>query len=147
MFTHQVTEAIEIDSDADRVWAVLTDPDASWNPFIRSWDGSFTAGNKITVKLGLPDGRPFTFHPSVLVVEPGHALEWLGRTAGVPFLFDGHHRFLIEPMGEGRVRFTQSESFRGILVPFLGGLFRKTGRGFRLMNEALRDRARRGAAA
>lgn len=146
MFTHKESETIEIDANADRVWAVLTDADTSWNPFIRSWEGSFTTGEKITVTLGPPDGRPFTFHPRVLVAEPGHSLEWLGRTGGIPFLFDGHHRFLIEPVGEDRVRFTQSESFRGVLVPFFGGLFKKTSGGFRLMNEALRDRSQRAAA-
>lgn len=141
MFAEQVSGSIEIKADAARVWAVLTAPDASWNPFIREWDGSFTVGEKTRVKLGPPNERPFTFRPRVLVVEPGHALEWLGRTGGIPFLFDGHHRFLVEPIGEGRVRFTQTESFKGLLVPLLGSLLKKTGEGFRLMNEALRDRA------
>ena len=141
MFTKQVSGSIEIQADAARVWAVLTAPDASWNPFIREWEGSFRVGEKTRVKLGPPNERPFTFRPRVLVVEPGHALEWLGRTGGIPALFDGHHRFLIEPIGEGRVRFTQTESFKGLLVPLLGSLLKKTGEGFRLMNEALRDRA------
>ena len=141
MFTKQVTESIEIDADSARVWAVLTASDVSWNPFIREWEGSFAVGEKTKVKLGPPNERPFTFRPRVLAVEPGRSLEWLGRTGGIPLLFDGHHRFLIEPTGEGRVRFTQSETFRGVLVPFLGSLLKKTGEGFRLMNEALRDRS------
>jgi hypothetical protein len=32
-------------------------------------------------------------------------------------VFDGDHGFTIEPLGDRRVRVTQQEQFRGILVP------------------------------
>ena len=51
---------------------------------------------------------------------------------------------LIEEAGPGRVRFTQSERFGGILVPLLWKKLRDggTAKGFRAMNEALADASR-----
>ena len=59
-----------------------------------------------------------TFHPVVLVAELERELRWLGRLF-VPGLFDGEHRFLIEPLSEHRVRFVHSEVFSGLLLPLL----------------------------
>ena len=66
-----------------------------------------------------PEGeRAMTFRPTVLAAEPGRELKWLGHLL-VPGIFDGEHRWLIEETEPGRVRFTQSERFGGILVPLL----------------------------
>jgi hypothetical protein len=73
-------------------------------------------------------------------IEEEHELTWLGRLL-VPRLFDGQHSFVLEPGPDGGTRFTQSELFRGVLVPLMGGLLRSTLRGFDAMNEALRERA------
>ena len=88
-------------------------------------------------------------HPTVLTVEPGRELRWTGHLM-IPGVFDGEHRFRIEAAGPGRVRFTQSERFGGILVPLLWRKLRDggTAKGFRAMNEALARRvAERRAAA
>ena len=74
------------------------------------------------------------------MAEPGRELRWLGRPL-VPGVFDGEHRFLIERLGEGRVRFVQEESFRGLLVALTGGTLAKTESGFEQMNQALKARA------
>ncbi len=67
---------------------------------------------------------------------------WLGRF-GIPGVFDGAHRFELEPLGEGRTRFVQSEHFRGLLVPLLRRSLRThTLAGFEAMNRALADRVR-----
>jgi hypothetical protein len=84
-----------------------------------------------------------TFRPVVLKVEPERELRWLGHLL-IPGLFDGEHVFTVEPIGADRVRFTQRETFRGLLIP----LFRKsldvgTRGGFQLMNAALKSRAER----
>ena len=80
-------------------------------------------------------------HPTVLAAEPGRELRWLGHLL-VRGIFDGEHRWLIEEAGPGRVRFTQSERFGGILVPLLWKKLRDggTAKGFRAMNEALARR-------
>jgi hypothetical protein len=60
----------------------------------------------------------------------------------VPHLFDGAHRFQLEPIDAGRrTRFVQSERFQGILLPFVRrSVLPPTLRGFEAMNLALADR-------
>ena len=54
-----------------------------------------------------------TSKPAVTVNEPGRAFGWLGRLGGVPHIFDGAHRFELEPIDGGRrTRFVQSERFQ-----------------------------------
>ena len=65
--------------------------------------------------MRLPGRRPTTFRPRVLEAEPARRLRWLGHLL-VPGLFDGEHRFTIEPAGPGRARVTQQETFRGLLA-------------------------------
>ena len=84
-----------------------------------------------------------TFRPTVLCVAPERELRWLGRLI-VPGLFDGEHRFLIEPLEAGRSRFIQSERFSGLLVPLAGGGLEKTAAGFEQMNVALKHDAEAG---
>ncbi|HEV8643374.1 MAG TPA: SRPBCC domain-containing protein, partial [Methylomirabilota bacterium] len=60
----------------------------------------------------------------------------------IPGIFDGEHRFVIEPLPNGQVRVQQSERCRGVLVPlFRGSLDRDTKRGFQEMNVALKRQA------
>ena len=123
----ELSTQIEFDGTPDEVWEVLQDlaAHAEWNPFITKIEGE----------------RGITMHPTVLAVEPGRELRWLGHLI-VPRMFDGEHRFLIEELGPGRVRFTQSEHFGGILLPLFWKKLRDggTAKGFRAMNEALARR-------
>ena len=134
---------IEIDASAERVWDTLADVAAypTWNPFIPSLVGTLVPGARLEVRLAPPGGRPMTFRPTVLVAERNRELRWLGRLL-LPGLFDGEHRFAIEPLGPGRVRFVQQERFTGLLVPlFARSLDRHTRAGFEAMNAALKARA------
>jgi hypothetical protein len=112
-----------------------------WNPFIKKIAGEPRAGTKLEVRMEPEGERAMTFRPTVLTVEPGRELKWLGHLL-VPGIFDGEHRWLIEEIEPGRVRFTQSERFGGILVPLLWKKLRDggTAEGFRAMNEALAAR-------
>ena len=74
------------------------------------------------------------------MAEPGRELRWLGRLLA-PGIFDGEHSFRIEPLAQGRLRFVQEESFRGLLVGLTGGTLAKTESGFEQMNQALKARA------
>jgi hypothetical protein len=81
-----------------------------------------------------------TFRPEVLEATSAHRLRWLGHLF-VPGLFDGEHTFTIDPVGADRVRLTQQEEFRGLLVPvILAFIGKPTEEGFRLMNQALKTR-------
>lgn len=140
---------IEIDASPEAVWAVLADTDAypDWNPFVRKVEGELREGAKLEVRIAPPGGRAMTFKPVVLAAEPGRELRWLGRLL-LPGLFDGEHSFRLEPLELGRTRFTQAESFSGILVPLLRKTLGKTQAGFEQMNNALKLRveARAGVA-
>jgi hypothetical protein len=78
-----------------------------------------------------------TFTPTVLVVEPGRELRWIGRV-GPGGIFDGEHTFTIQQIKPGEVLFTQREDFTGVAVPFYEGwLHTDTLPMFRAMDAAL----------
>jgi hypothetical protein len=134
---------VEIEASAEDVWRILTDFQSfpEWNPFIRRARGKAREGERLEVFLQPSGARGMTFRPRVLKAEPNREFRWLGHLV-VPGLFDGEHIFLIEPLGESRVRFIQRENFTGLLVPlFAGSLDRDTRRGFEEMNQALKARA------
>ena len=134
---------IDINASAERVWQLLTDFASypQWNPFIRRISGEPTTGEHLQVRLEPPESRGITLRPKVLNAEPNHQLRWLGHLF-VPGLLDGEHSFVIQPLGEDRVRFVQREAFRGLLVPlFVRSLDKSTLGGFEEMNQALKERA------
>ena len=113
-----LTTKIEIEAAPEAVWAVLSDLPSypSWNPFIREASGTLAAGEGLDSEL-----------------------RRLGRLV-VRGVFDGEHRFAIEPTAGGS-RLVQEERFTGLLVPFLArGLRRGTLPGFERMNEAVKER-------
>lgn len=142
MAVHHLHTEIEISATAERVWAVLTDFSSypQWNPFIRSVAGTPRRGARLQIAIQPTGGRLMRFSPVVLAAETERELRWRGRLL-FSGLFDGEHRFLIEPLGEGKVRFRQSERFSGLLVSLLrSSLDRDIKRGFEEMNQALKAR-------
>jgi hypothetical protein len=138
----QLTTSIDIDAPPEAVWAVLSDLPSypSWNPFIREASGQLAAGERLDLTMQPEGGRAMRFRPTVLEAEPGRELRWLGRLVA-PGVFDGEHRFAIEPTAAGS-RLTQEERFTGVLVPLLArGLRKRTLPAFEQMNEALKERA------
>jgi hypothetical protein len=125
-----------------RVWAVLTDFGAypSWNPFVRTISGTLQLGSRLVVRIAPAGGEGMVFKPVVTELREAGVLEWLGHLI-VPGIFDGRHRFELAPLGDGTTSFTQSETFTGILVPFVRSMLKDTERGFRAMNEALKSRS------
>lgn len=139
-----IRTTIDIDATTDVAWQVLTgfDAYAKWNPFMRSVGGEATVGARLTVELAPPGGRRMTIRPTVTAVEPERLLEWLGRL-GLPGLFDGRHRFELEPLPDGRTRLTHGETFRGLLVPLLWRpVHGPTTSGFERFNAAFAERCR-----
>lgn len=146
MARHQLHTEIEISASAERVWAVLSDFASypQWNPFIRSAAGAPEQGARLRITVQASGGKPMRFSPVVLTAQAGRELRWLGRFL-LPGLFDGEHRFVIQPLDEGKVRFEHSERFSGLLVGLLrASLDRDTRRGFEEMNQALKARAEAG---
>jgi hypothetical protein len=138
-----ISAAVDIAATPRQVWAVLADLEAypQWNPFIRSASGQLAEGATLTLRMVPAQGRAMTFRPTVLAAEPGLLLRWIGRLI-MPGLFDGTHQFVLDDMG-GHTRLTQSETFRGVLVPFTGTIITRTEADFRALNQALKQRAER----
>jgi len=134
----QISESLEMAAAPRQVWAVLTDLPGyeRWNPFIVSASGSAVVGEKITARLQPPGGSGMTFRPRLTIVETDRRFAWLGHLL-VPGLFDGAHEFTLEPTADGGTRFTQCETFSGLLVPLFKGTIEKAREGFRQMNQAL----------
>jgi hypothetical protein len=134
---------VEIQASAEQVWEILTNLHrfAQWNPFMRSASGTIKVGERLEIDIQPVGGRSMIIRPTVLTADPGRELRWLGRLI-LPGLFDGEHRFTIEPLGSDRVRFVQREVFTGLLVPLLMRFIeRGTRSGFEAMNQALKVKA------
>lgn len=140
---HQLHTEIEIEAPPAIVWDILTDLSSysEWNPFIVESSGAVELGAKLVNRMQPPGGKAATFKPTVTAVESARHFEWLGRL-GLPGLFDGRHRFELEPTPSGGTRLVHTEQFRGLLVrPLRTSLDTATLEGFIAMNEALKSRA------
>jgi hypothetical protein len=150
MFRHELQTAVEIDAPTERVWSLLLDFASypAWNPFIREISGVPEVGARLVVRLGPPGKKASTFRPVVRRVVAAREFVWLGHLL-VSGLFDGEHRFRLEPLDGGRrTRFCHSERFGGLLVPLLRRSLDTDFRSaFVAMNEALKARAETGPAA
>ncbi|MQS09686.1 SRPBCC family protein [Streptomyces alkaliphilus] len=140
-----VTTEIEIPAPPEDVWEVLLDFSryGEWNPFIREAGGRAERGGTLTLRMHPTKGRPVTFRPKVLVAEVETELRWRGKLL-MPGLFDGEHHFLLTDLGtpeDPATRLVHGETFRGVLVPVLGMVIRRAEHDFRLLNEALAERA------
>jgi hypothetical protein len=139
----QLRAEVDIDAAPEQVWRVLTDLSAypDWNPFIVRADGKIEEAAVLTLRMQPVGARGVTLRPRVLEIAPGHRLRWIGRI-GMPGIFDAEHVFTLEPRAGGGTRLSQSEEFRGVLVPFMArSLDNHTLPAFRAMNQALKDRA------
>lgn len=139
-FMARIDTAIDIAAPVADVWSVLVDFDRypEWNPFVQALTGELAVGAPLTAKLSLGT-RPLTIRPRLVAVEPQRELRWLGHLV-VSGLFDGEHRFRLEPT-DGGTRLLHDEQFQGLLVaPILWLVGDDTRKSFVAMNEALRDR-------
>ncbi len=143
MLRKEIEETIEIAAGPSEVWWQLTSFEtySDWNPLITRIEGELREGASLAVTLQPNGTPPLVLKPTVVTVEPERELRWKERIA-LPNLLEGEHSFLIESLGVHRVRLTQRQVFKGMLVP---GAFALTAkhfqRGLREMNLALRQRA------
>jgi hypothetical protein len=142
-FRNEIETEIEIDGAPEEVWGVLADLERyrEWNPGFARASGRVEVGARLDLTFAQEGHEGMTMHPQVLVAEPGRELRWLGRLLGIPRLFDGEHRFEIQQVVPGHVRFVQGERFSGVLVPFLRKMIEvDTLSMFHRINEALAER-------
>jgi hypothetical protein len=142
MFRRQIITEIDIQASHEEIWRHLTDFAAysEWNPFIAKIEGKPEVGSRLIVTLTQQTGKKMVFRPIVKAAEQGKKLVWLGRTV-LPGFLDGEHSFVIEDKGDGSCRFVQSESFTGLLVPYLPpSMGEQTKLGFDMLNKVLKER-------
>jgi hypothetical protein len=133
---------VEIGAPAERVWQVVSDfaRYSEWNPFIVSAAGRPHVGERLDITIAAPGMKPVNFRPRVLDLEPGRLIRWKGEYK-VTGLFDGRHALIVDPLQDGRSRFTTHEDVTGILLPFTGKVMTSSQQGFELMARALKERA------
>lgn len=138
----EIKTEIIINASRERIWKVLTDFEAypQWNPFVVRIEGKPIIGTRL--KNTLQNGeKQFQFKPIVTSVEPGKSFAWLGSLF-IKGLFDGHHSFELEDLGNSQVKFIHSEQFSGILSGFI---LKKIGADTKLnfikFNKAIKKRA------
>jgi hypothetical protein len=141
----QLHSSVDIDASASLVWAILTDFGSykRWNPVIRAVLGKPSNGNRLRLTLQRQGQAPLSAISTLTYLREPRELRWRQKRL-VPFLFATEHRFRIESLPSGGVRFHQSEQVDGLLASLLGrGSRRLTEEGFHLMNHALKARAER----
>jgi hypothetical protein len=138
----EIEKSIVIDAPAEKVWDILTDFGnwEAWNSFIVKSEGEPVVGSTLTNTFN-NKGKHMVFKPTILKVEDNRELVWRGSLM-IPGLFDGTHRFSIENLSSGQVRFTNYESFSGLLSGLiLGKIYDDTAANFEKMNAELKARA------
>jgi hypothetical protein len=128
-----------IDASPMKVWAILTDLSRyqDWNPFFREAAGEVAVGRRIFLRACPAGGRPMKIRPTITAAQAGAELGWAARLPGI---LSGEHRFTLRP-GNGGTLVVQSETFRGLLVPFSGKTLRRAEASFQALNGALKARA------
>ncbi len=139
----EIKTEILINASARQVWQVLTEfaDYPNWNQFFTHIDGELMLGNKLTVAISPPGGKPMNFTPKVIVLNVAKELRWRGEFIS-RFLLQGEHYFLLELLNENETRFIHGERFTGLLTPIFEwlGLLKKTKQGFEQFNQALKQK-------
>ncbi|MBK9245442.1 MAG: SRPBCC domain-containing protein [Burkholderiales bacterium] len=141
----QLHSSIDIDASASLVWAILTDFASCkrWNPFIRAILGKPSSGNRLRLTVQRQGEPPLSTTSTLTYLREPRELRWRQQRL-VPALFATEHRFRIESLPAGGVRFHLTEQVEGLFASLLGrGRQRATEESFHLMNHALKARAER----
>lgn len=137
----EISHTIDLAAPPARVWEVLVDfPSyARWNSQLHYLGGEARPGGTLTLRLAVPGTTAYEFSPRISAWEEQRQFAWIGRTAGIPRLFDGEHFFTLSPLPNGGTRLTNREEYRGILAPIFQRLpmMEAAPQGFQRMNEEL----------
>ena len=138
-----VEAAVEIDAPPAVVWRELLDFRSyrDWNPLLRRVRGDPVEGARIRALLSQPGLPPVVIVPEVIARADERELRWVSDSP-LPGVLTAEHTFLLTPLEDGtRTRFTQQESFEGVVAALLPErLVSRIERGFDEMNDALKRR-------
>jgi len=141
----QLHASVDIDASASRVWSILTDFASyrQWNPFVRAILGHASNGNRLRLTLQRHRQPEQSTTSTLTFLRERAELRWR-QTRLLPFLFATEHRFLIESLPAGGVRFHLTEQIGGLFASLMGrNQQRAIEESFHLMNHALKARAER----
>ncbi|MFC5366776.1 SRPBCC domain-containing protein [Salinirubrum litoreum] len=138
-----VESTVEIDAPPAVVWRELLDFGSyrDWNPLLRRVRGRPEEGARLRALLSQPGLPPVVILPEVITFDAERELRWRSDSP-IPGVLSAEHTFLLTPLDGGdRTRFTQTESFEGVLAAAMpAGLVSQVEQGFGEMNDALKRR-------
>jgi hypothetical protein len=139
---YRVEDRIGVQAPAALIWEIVADLErwAEWNPTYTRASGAMRIGETLSLTLALPGQSPQEIRPKVIDWVPNEQLHWqLSMLSGTIRTL----RYIeIEALAEAASVVDNGELFQGLMGPSLGK--RMAGplrRGFKAMNEALKDRA------
>jgi hypothetical protein len=122
---------IDIDASADRVWTALTDFSRyhEWNAFTPRIDAEPRVGAPVHIHVDMGFAR-MVEKGRVVELEPGGLIRW--HVFPMPRLLAWGDRVQrVEPLGQGKCRYSSEDRLRGLLAPLVALIMRgRVTRGF-----------------
>lgn len=136
--------SIEIDAKPEQVWSVLSDTDSykNWAAFMVDIQGEIKDANTITVvfQINPAKEKQTTISHNISVTE-SKSFYWAEKGPGG--IKDNHH-FKIEPAGNGKTKFIQSDELKGGITWLMGGKLSKMYvKGYQVFNRSLKTEVER----
>ncbi|MDZ4769259.1 MAG: SRPBCC domain-containing protein [Chloroflexota bacterium] len=144
LFRFQVESIVEIAAPAEVVWRTLMgfDEYPQWSTMLHYVSGRAVVGEKMTLRLVIPQVVDYKFSPTIVAVEANRRFVWKTIT-GVPGIFDGEHGFTLDRLSDRQTRLTNREVYSGLLTPVIQrtAMMRAAPAGFVAMNHEIQRRA------
>ena len=137
-----IEHRLGVRAPASVVWEIVHDIErwADWNPLYAEASGAIRIGEKLKLKLVLPDQDPRDLEATVIDWTPDEAIHW--KTTHLRGLVKTIRYLEIEAKSETGCIFSNGEIFSGLLGPRVAKPLRPSlKQGFAALGEAVRDRA------
>jgi hypothetical protein len=135
-----IEHRIGIQTPPEVIWDLISDLEgwSRWNPMYPQAKGSLHIGETITATIAIPGMKPREFTATILDWVPNEQLHW--RAGGGLTRMTRYME--IEQLADASCIFANGEIFGGLLGPTIArSMGRSIYRGFREMNEALKEEA------
>jgi hypothetical protein len=138
----RVEDRIGIQAPAELIWDIVRDLSRwhEWNPTYPQASGEVRIGELVSVTLALPGQPAQVLKPRIMDWVPNEQLHWELKMMGG--MIKTLRYIEIEAVGPANSVVDNGEIFGGLMGPSLGKRMGRTvRRGFKAMNEALKERA------
>ncbi|MCB2205838.1 SRPBCC domain-containing protein [bacterium] len=144
-FRKEIRTDIVIRAPKHIVWNILSDFDnySDWNPYHvrverlahRANSTNIEQHDRIQVFIHKPNGDSLDLEAEITRLDPGLALYW---GEGLPGIFSGEHRFILEEIDSVTTRVRHDEDFWGLALPVVPLGAEYIEQGYNEMNIALK---------